>query len=273
MEGVFTGQCVYEDEEFEEELYDDDHILSRRHPGCTLNDLDQQVSFLRPHGDEEGKDVGWCLGNDFREIEEELWSGPWCTAFGYEYPANESQDFTARTRLGRKRQSLLQSLANPLDRNVDTNVFQQALSLKKKGNASFGCKKYEHAIQYYKSARNVLGIGPLLSGEQREEYINVLSNIAECYLRLEQYMQAGMAASEALALDGQHEKSLLRRAKASYRGTDPSSFRMNPFALCQVEEDLDKVIRMGGQGAEEALQMKEMVHEEVKQQLSSVRSR
>lgn len=41
------------------------------------------VDFLRPDGDIEGKDVQWCLDNDFFQIHEgydgdyPLWSGPW----------------------------------------------------------------------------------------------------------------------------------------------------------------------------------------------------
>lgn len=44
---------------------------------------DTPVEFLRPDGDIEGKDVQWCLDNDFFQIHEgcdgdcQLWSGPW----------------------------------------------------------------------------------------------------------------------------------------------------------------------------------------------------
>jgi hypothetical protein len=37
----------------------------------------EQVTFYRPDGSDEGKDVGWCLDNDFHEIEPGLWSGDW----------------------------------------------------------------------------------------------------------------------------------------------------------------------------------------------------
>jgi hypothetical protein len=36
-----------------------------------------QVDFLRPDGDIEGKDVQWCLDNEFYHIEEDLWAGNW----------------------------------------------------------------------------------------------------------------------------------------------------------------------------------------------------
>lgn len=35
------------------------------------------VSFYRPDGECEGKDIGWCLDNGFFEIEDGLWSGDW----------------------------------------------------------------------------------------------------------------------------------------------------------------------------------------------------
>jgi hypothetical protein len=35
------------------------------------------VTFYRPDGDTEGKDVGWCLDNNFYEIHPGLWSGDW----------------------------------------------------------------------------------------------------------------------------------------------------------------------------------------------------
>lgn len=38
---------------------------------------DTEVTFLRPDGDEETKDVQWCLDNDFFQIEEGIWSGNW----------------------------------------------------------------------------------------------------------------------------------------------------------------------------------------------------
>lgn len=42
---------------------------------CSFDDT--PVTFLRPDGDTEGKDVQWCLDNDFFEVEEGLWSGDW----------------------------------------------------------------------------------------------------------------------------------------------------------------------------------------------------
>jgi hypothetical protein len=44
----------------------------------------EDIDFLRPDGSIEGKGIDWCLSNDFFQIEEGLWSGPW---FYDTYPA------------------------------------------------------------------------------------------------------------------------------------------------------------------------------------------
>jgi hypothetical protein len=36
-----------------------------------------EVDFLRPDGDIETKDVQWCKDNNFFQVGDELWSGPW----------------------------------------------------------------------------------------------------------------------------------------------------------------------------------------------------
>jgi Ankyrin repeats (3 copies)/Zinc finger C-x8-C-x5-C-x3-H type (and similar) len=52
---------------------------SRRRPDRShyQGRLYEEVNFYRPDGDTEGKDIGWCLGNGFYEIEHGLWSGDW----------------------------------------------------------------------------------------------------------------------------------------------------------------------------------------------------
>ena len=52
---------------------------------CFKNQLEEQeedrsmepVTFIRPGGDTETKDVGWCESNGFWEIDDGVWSGPW----------------------------------------------------------------------------------------------------------------------------------------------------------------------------------------------------
>lgn len=37
----------------------------------------EDITFIRPDGDTEGKSISWCKSNGFFEIEEGVWSGPW----------------------------------------------------------------------------------------------------------------------------------------------------------------------------------------------------
>eukprot|EP00563_Minutocellus_polymorphus_P001377 CAMPEP_0181031938 /NCGR_PEP_ID=MMETSP1070-20121207/6488_1 /TAXON_ID=265543 /ORGANISM="Minutocellus polymorphus, Strain NH13" /LENGTH=427 /DNA_ID=CAMNT_0023109327 /DNA_START=1 /DNA_END=1284 /DNA_ORIENTATION=- len=37
----------------------------------------EDITFVRPDGDTEGKSISWCKSNGFFEIEEGVWSGPW----------------------------------------------------------------------------------------------------------------------------------------------------------------------------------------------------
>lgn len=36
-----------------------------------------QVTFVRPDGSIEGKDVAWCESNNFFQIDDNVWTGPW----------------------------------------------------------------------------------------------------------------------------------------------------------------------------------------------------
>ena len=51
------------------------------------------VSFYRPDGKCEGKDIGWCLDNGFFEIEDGLWSGDW---YYEHHPNYKSEQEAAR---------------------------------------------------------------------------------------------------------------------------------------------------------------------------------
>ena len=74
-----------------------------------------------------------------------------------------------------------------------------------------------------------------------------------------------MKASEALALDKRHEKSLVRRAKATYYGDIKNGhmIQSNPLAAGMAEEDLKTVIRMGGSGAEDAQKLLDEINSKV----------
>lgn len=263
QDSVFVGEYVYEDEGYD--FHDDDHLLSRDYPGYTVADLLRQVTFIRPDGDTEGKDVYWCLGNSFREVKDGVWSGEWCEKYGCTYPTSDDH---VNTELARKRTALERRLEHVVDKNVDSKVFQSALNLKNTGNAYFAKGDYQRAIQCYKKATKKLGLGALLSGEQREEMVKILSNQAECFLRLEWYVNAQGCATEALTLDAQHEKSLVRRAKATFYGAEHDAHGINPFATTQALHDLDKVIGMNGRGAKEAKTLKEAINQELERDIA-----
>merc|ERR1712087_232970 len=92
----------------------------------------------------------------------------------------------------------------------------ELIAKKKEANQLFAAKKFKEALDKYDDALDVvicehLYVAPT---NQVKEVVNVLSNQAECYLRLNDYDQAGETATNALVIDSDHEKTRIRRAKA-----------------------------------------------------------
>ncbi len=117
------------------------------------------------------------------------------------------------------------------------------LSKKKKGNLLFSAKKYDQAAEMYDEAlMDIMGTSLFVSPEEQvKEVINVLSNLSECYLRLEAYDDAAGRATDALVLDNDHAKSRIRRAKAElaiYQQQEQGSL---PY-LAQACHDLEEVL-------------------------------
>jgi hypothetical protein len=69
--------------------------------------LYEEVNFYRPDGDTEGKDIGWCLGNGFFEIEPGLWSGDW---FYRHHP-----NFKTKQQIEKEQRKELAELETPLE--------------------------------------------------------------------------------------------------------------------------------------------------------------
>jgi tetratricopeptide (TPR) repeat protein len=140
---------------------------------------------------------------------------------------------------------------------MTARTLDEAIALKIRGNESFAAKNYEAACLLYDDA---LSLFPLASGrlpyDQKAEKVKIHSNKAECCIRLGMYFEAGMEASEALTLDRKHNKSRLRRAKATWKNVDRDDMGVNPFAVGSATDDLDCIIRSGGEGAEEAKKLK-----------------
>ncbi|GFH50162.1 hypothetical protein CTEN210_06638 [Chaetoceros tenuissimus] len=121
---------------------------------------------------------------------------------------------------------------------MDRSEFKYLQSEKKEGNTLFMRGKYEEAIEKYEDALpcRELFIAPI---EQINEVVAILSNQAECFLRLKDYKAAGQAATDALVYDGNHEKSRLRRAKAEIflYEEDPGL-----HFIVQAKSDLDDIL-------------------------------
>lgn len=141
-------------------------------------------------------------------------------------------------------------------RKLDPEEIQELLSHKKLGNEAFSRKEYEEAVEHYDDALMLvmdLFVAPL---DQVKEVVNVLSNKAECYLRLKRYSDAGDTATEALMFDGSHEKSRLRRAKAEL------AIAGAPH-LIQAQRDLNEIVenKVSKAGVNEAKEYLEQLDE------------
>ena len=113
-------------------------------------------------------------------------------------------------------------------------------------------------------------MGMYLVPQQRAELVTLLSNQAECYLRLNKYEDAIVQASKALQLDRRHSKSLLRRAKATIRRSEQhGSTLLNSMAAASAAEDLQAIIEMKGEVVPEA----ESLIAEIEEQTNKISAR
>ena len=119
-------------------------------------------------------------------------------------------------RLERRARKLAEFRAYKDKFQLSDNHFQILMELKEAGNNAFKRKEFSSALEKYHSAANLVPAGRYLDGDQRVAALNVYSNLAECLLRLKDYMKAIEAASRAIIIDPEHVKSLFRRAKAYY---------------------------------------------------------
>ena len=94
----------------------------------------------------------------------------------------------------------------------------QAKIFKEKGTAYFKANTYNLAIKMYKKVISFLEYAEGFEGDLETERNNLLLsahlNLALCYLKTDQNVEAKDACSEALKLSPQNEKALFRRGQA-----------------------------------------------------------
>lgn len=141
---------------------------------------------------------------------------------------------------------------------------------KRQGNQAFQEGLYEKAIELYEEALFCV-LGPMLisPSDQQKEVVAVLSNTAECHLRLRQYSDAGQIATQALLLDSGHEKSRIRRAKAEIVLAAAGDIKKKSHYLVQAWVDIqtileDRPIPASASGVSTALKMKQDVENRLK---------
>jgi len=205
------------------------------------------------------------LWNGFEEVKPGIWSGHW---YWDEYAGGEAR-LTRQQELDAIKMNKQKAKDERIDHHtVDKHLFVQVLELKKEGNTAFQSHQYSEALSLYKQAAEKLGMGKFIGGVQRSEKVKILSNQAECCLRLKKYDEAMIWAAEAIRLDRQHEKSLFRRAKAAYKGSHGNDL----FITSRVKEDLDIVIWLKGDGAAQAQALSDEIDAKTNEALGADRN-
>ena len=230
--------------------------------GYSLKELEQVVTFVRSSknpntGDfeQESKTLLWCIENGCEEAQPGVWSGCWY--FTYLFGEEEGKRAWIETRNKR-----LVKEGGGKARQVAQDDFTAMLRLKEKGKRAFNRGQYKTALDCFVKAEELLGgdvTGIYLVPHQRAAMVTLLSNQAECYLRLKKHEEAILQATKALQLDRRHSKSLLRRAKATISASDRHV--LHSMAAASAAEDLHAIIEMKGEGAQEAQKLIDEISE------------
>lgn len=238
------------------EIYDSDYQdeSDGDFQGYTRSELNQEVTFVRSSKDpqtgdfyREKKDLSWVLQNGCEEAERGVWSGAWY----FTYLFGEKEGKMAWLESMNKR---LAKESGGKAIKFDHNEFCNMLRLKAKGNRAFQRGQYKSALDSYLKAEKTLGgevSGMYLVPHQRAELVKVLSNQAECYLRMNKFEDAIVQATAALKLDKRHGKSRLRRAKGLVYGADRLN-TLNSMIASRAAEDLQVIMQMNGGECAEA---------------------
>mmetsp|Transcript_30514 Transcript_30514/g.50709 ORF Transcript_30514/g.50709 Transcript_30514/m.50709 type:complete len:292 (+) Transcript_30514:83-958(+) len=186
-------------------------------PGYTRSELSRKVTFVKSSKNpttgefvRERKTVLWCIQNGCERIQPGVFAGFWY--FTYLFGEEEGK----RVWIDTVNQRLVkQSKGKAI--KIDDAEFKKMMAFKDKGNRSFQRAQYYSALKNYRLAEQLIGgevMGMYLIASQRAELVKVLSNQAECYLRMKKYEDALSKSTAALKLDSRHEKSILRHTKA-----------------------------------------------------------
>jgi hypothetical protein len=242
-----SAEVDYENYYFEEEKKED--LPS----GYSRDELYQKVVFVKSRKDADGqfirekKELLWCLNNGCEEVEKGIWSDVWYFEYLYGKECGKTAWIDSQSRRLVKEQC-------GKARHIDNHTFCAMLKKKEKGNRAFSREQYKSALDNYIEAEHYLGgagAGIYLVAAQREELVKVLSNQAECYLRMHKYEDAIIKSSAAIQLNKHHEKSLLRRAKAILQAKNKDN-TVDSLMEAQAKEDLQVLISLDGQGTLEA---------------------
>lgn len=95
------------------------------------------------------------------------------------------------------------------------HLYAAASALKSEGGKAFVAGSYLEAATIYQAALDMYAIHDGAAGAQRDDKVNLYSNLAECRLKLHEWSAAASAANKALELDAAHARSLLRRGQAA----------------------------------------------------------
>lgn len=219
--------------------------------GYSLKEMEQKVIFVRSSKDtstgdfaKEHKSLLWCIENGYEEVQAGVWSGSWY--FTYLFGEEEGR----RAWLEARNKRLVKESGGRA-RHIPSDDYRAMLHQKEKGKRSFFRGQFKSALDSYKKAEELMGgdiSGIYLVPFQRTEMVTILSNQAECYLRLKKYEDAIIQATKALQLDRRHNKSLLRRAKA----TIDMFTNGETTDVFGALEDLQTLIDIKGEGSDEA---------------------
>ncbi|KAJ9577776.1 hypothetical protein L9F63_005658 [Diploptera punctata] len=120
-----------------------------------------------------------------------------------------------------------------------TEKLEQAKFLKEKGTNYFKSGKYSLALKMYKKMIGFVESDMSFEGEEEKERKSLLLsghlNLALCYLKLEEHVEAREQCNKAIELDSSSEKGLFRRGQAYLGLAEPELAKADFEAVLKLE--------------------------------------